>query len=174
MRLLLESLLKYSTLTNQQINFGEVNLGKVFDKVLDELKAKLKENNVQIQIIGNPPLIEADPILVSELLKTLICNAVRFRYPNLGLEIKIEISTSHDLVKIEVEDNGIGFASDNADAIFQQFKKYNKAEEYNGIAVGLSFCKIICDKHSGSLSAKSAEANGSTFTVILPLKILPK
>ena len=149
MRGLLDTLFKYSTLTNQAINFESISLGKVFDKVLDEVKNKLKDNNVQIQIIGNPPVIEADPVLIAELIKTLILNAIRFRYPNQALVIKIEISTSNDLVKIEVADNGIGFSSDDADAIFQQFKKYNKADEYNGIAIGLSFCKIICDKHSG-------------------------
>ncbi len=170
MKELLETLYKYSTMTNQEIHFEQVHLGRVFDKVLGELKPKLEENHVQIQIIGNPPMIEADPMLISELFRSLICNAIRFRYPNISLSIRIEISTSHDLVKIEIEDDGVGFGSDDSDAIFKQFQKLNKVEEYNGIGIALSFCKIICDKHQGSLSAKSAEGEGSTFTLLLPLR----
>ncbi len=170
MKSLLETLYKYSTMTNQEIKFQEVRLGKIFDAVLDELKPKLEENHVQIQIVGNPPMIEADPMLISELFRSLICNAIRFRYPNISLSIRIEITTSRDLVKIEIEDDGVGFGSDDSEAIFKQFQKLNKVEEYNGIGIGLTFCKIICDKHQGSLSAKSAEGEGSTFTLILPLK----
>ncbi len=170
MKTLLETLYEYSTMTNQEINFQQVHLGKIFDKVLDELKSKLIENHVQIQIIGNPPSIEADPMLISELLRSLICNAIRFRYPNISLSIQIKITTSRDLVKIEVEDDGVGFGSDDSEAIFKQFQRLNKTEEYNGIGIALTFCKIICDKHQGTLAAKSAEGEGSTFTLLLPLK----
>lgn len=170
MKNLLESLFKYSILTDQKINFEKINLGKIFDKVLIELKAKLQDSNVQIQIIGNPPVLEVDSELIVELIRTLICNAIRFRYPNRSLEIKIEITQSNDLVKIEIEDNGMGFGNDDAETIFKQFEKLNKVEEYNGIAIGLSFCKIICEKHSGSIYARSTEGRGSIFTLILPLK----
>lgn len=170
MKSLLETLYKYSTMTNQEIKFQEVKLGRILDSVLDELKTKLEENSVQIQIIGDPPVLEADPALISELFKSLICNAIRFRYPNISLSIQIHITTNRDLVKIEIEDDGVGFGSDDSEAIFKQFQKLNKTEEYNGIGIGLSFSKIICDKHQGTLSAKSAEGEGSTFTVMLPLK----
>lgn len=170
MKNLLESLLKYSILTEQKINFEQVSLAKVFDKILSELKPKLEENGVQVQIIGNPPKLDADPELISELIRILISNAISFRFPNRSLNIKIEITQSNDLVKIEIEDDGIGFGQDNAAAIFKKFEELHKVDEYNGIAIGLSFCKIICEKHSATLSARTAENLGSIFTLILPVK----
>lgn len=169
MKNLLESLLRYSLLNNQEIKFTKTNLGKVFDTVINDVKAKLENNNAQVQIIGNPPQIDADQELITELLKSLINNAIHFRKPNSSLLIKIEITTSNDLVKIEVEDNGIGFGTDDSNAIFKQFEKLNKVNEYNGIGIALSFCKIIAEKHQGSLFAKSEEGKGSTFTLLLPL-----
>ena len=69
-----------------------------------------------------------------------------------------------------MRDNGIGFEAHFAEQIFVVFQRLHTRTEYEGTGIGLAVCRKITDRHGGTIVAKSAEGEGATFTVTLPLK----
>ena len=74
--------------------------------------------------------------------------------------------------KIVVRDNGIGFDAKFAEQIFIVFQRLHTRTEYEGTGIGLAICRKITDRHGGTIVAKSAEGQGATFIVTLPVKQL--
>ncbi len=68
-----------------------------------------------------------------------------------------------------VEDNGIGFDEKYLDRIFVLFQRLHGRTAYEGTGIGLAICRKIADRHGGSITAKSAPGEGSTFIITLPL-----
>ena len=73
-------------------------------------------------------------------------------------------------VKIEIEDQGIGFDQEFSERIFQIFQRLNGKSEYTGSGVGLAICKKIVDNHHGFIFARGIINAGAKFTVLLPQK----
>lgn len=75
------------------------------------------------------------------------------------------------LVKISVEDTGIGIAPEHQARIFDAFEQvdgsYTRAQQ--GTGLGLSLCKRIVEMHGGRIEVQSAAAQGSTFSFTLPV-----
>ena len=71
--------------------------------------------------------------------------------------------------RIFVKDNGIGFDQKYAEQIFDMFVRLHGNSEYQGTGIGLALCKQIVEKHQGFISALSAEKQGSTFIISLPM-----
>jgi CheY-like chemotaxis protein len=100
----------------------------------------------------------------------LLHNAAKFT-PK-GGRIKVEVTLQGDVVRIAVQDNGIGIAEDNLSRIFGMFAQAavppDRAPE--GLGIGLSLVSRLLEMHGGRLSAASPGIGlGSTFTVELPV-----
>ncbi len=70
---------------------------------------------------------------------------------------------------IFVEDNGIGFDEKYLDRIFTVFQRLHGKNEYEGTGIGLAVVRKIVERHGGSVTARSAVGEGTTFIVTLPL-----
>ena len=68
-------------------------------------------------------------------------------------------------------DNGIGFAQEYAQKVFNIFYRLNDKKNYNGLGVGLAICRKIVELHEGQISVESSPNIGTTFTIKLPFKI---
>jgi signal transduction histidine kinase len=75
---------------------------------------------------------------------------------------------SQGWLEISVTDNGIGFDEKYLDRIFTIFQRLHGRDEYEGTGVGLAVCRKIVDRHGGSITARSALQQGSTFLITLP------
>ncbi len=75
-----------------------------------------------------------------------------------------------EICQIMVRDNGIGFDKQYLDRIFPVFQRLHCRSEYEGTGIGLAVCRKIAERHGGTISAKSAEGEGATFIVTLPVK----
>lgn len=72
---------------------------------------------------------------------------------------------------INVKDTGIGIPADRLPRVFDRFYQVeaSSTREYEGTGIGLALAKELVELHRGSISVISAEGQGSTFTVRLPL-----
>src|SRR5690606_26703666 len=77
------------------------------------------------------------------------------------------------LVKIDVEDTGIGIAKEKRHLIFDEFTQAEEDTEkkYGGTGLGLTISKKMAHLLEGDLFLESKENTGSTFTLQIPLKI---
>jgi signal transduction histidine kinase len=76
---------------------------------------------------------------------------------------------SDAMAVILVRDNGLGFASEHEESVFDAFFRLHSREQYPGTGLGLSFCRKIVEGLGGAISVSSTVGEGSTFRVELPL-----
>ena len=107
-----------------------------------------------------------------QLFQNLIENAIKY---NLSEEkiIKIEYRSGKKHHYFSVTDNGIGIDPKYSEKIFELFQRLHLSHQFEGTGIGLSICKRIVERHSGSIKLLDGEEHkGSTFEFSI-LKNLP-
>ena len=134
---------------------------------LDSLFSK-KGVNLSLEIEDGMPPYRANRFLVERMLINLIENSAKYT-PENG-SVSVRASAQNGAFRIEVEDNGIGIPLEHHERIFERFYRVdkNRSREIGGTGLGLSIVKHIVIQHGGTIGVRSAEGEGSTFTVELP------
>jgi signal transduction histidine kinase len=140
---------------------------------------KLYSNKLQSkQIKIEAAFEECPPITVfageiQQLVSNIISNAIDALL--IGGTLKIEAApvktVDGESIRLKIEDDGPGIASENLKRIFEPFFTTKKDV---GTGLGLWVCKEIAERHGGSVYAHSDTGNGSkgaVFTVLLPYQI---
>jgi signal transduction histidine kinase len=112
--------------------------------------------------------IVGDEFSINEMVSNLLLNAIK--YTPEGNSVHLEAKGQDDSVRIDFSDTGIGIPESELGNVFDEFFRASNARkrEKDGTGLGLSIVKQIIDRHGGSISVKSKEGDGTTFTVILP------
>lgn len=112
-----------------------------------------------------------DTAKIDKVIINLLSNAVKFT-PSGG---KITMRVWDDVggegtLKIQVEDTGIGIASENLSRVFERFMQVDASSTraYGGMGIGLSLVKDFVEQHGGRIEVASQVGQGSRFTVSLP------
>ncbi|HZU66939.1 MAG TPA: ATP-binding protein [Ktedonobacteraceae bacterium] len=175
MQVLINDLLIFSRVTTKALPFSEVDLNVIAREVVIDLEALLQATRGTVEI-DTLPIIEADPLQMRQLLQNLIGNALKFHRPgvppcvSVAAELQVNPEASEEQCVIAVRDNGIGFDEKYLDRIFTVFQRLHSRGEYEGTGIGLAVVRKIVERHGGSITARSAVGEGSTFLVTLPLR----
>ncbi|PIV58970.1 MAG: sensor histidine kinase [Bacteroidetes bacterium CG02_land_8_20_14_3_00_31_25] len=114
--------------------------------------------------------VEGDEVHLSTMLLNLLENAIKY----CDKEPLIVVSTkdANKGMYISVKDNGLGINSEDQKRIFEKFYRVHTGNIHNvkGFGLGLSYVKIICDAHGGSIKIESELNKGSEFIIYLPFK----
>jgi PAS domain S-box-containing protein len=150
----------------------DVNLGVVIGQAIETAAPLIasREHRLQLNLPQEQVWVSGDPVRLAQSMGNLLHNAAKFT-PRAG-EITVTASIADDVVRIEVQDNGIGIAEDNLPRIFGMFTQAavppDRAPE--GLGIGLSLVSRLLEMHGGRLSAHSPGIGlGSTFAVELPV-----
>lgn len=182
MQTLVHDLLAYSRLTTHRRAFETVDLDKLLRQVLFDLQEVIQQEDAHVEAQPLPP-VKGDANQLHQLLFNLISNALKFHAPGSrpvvsvgGQVVKAQDVPGHDslksrrqFVRIDVQDNGIGFDPIYQERIFQLFQRLNGRSQYAGTGIGLAICKKIVDNHNGLIQTSSQPGEGATFTVYLPM-----
>jgi two-component system, OmpR family, phosphate regulon sensor histidine kinase PhoR len=133
-----------------------------------EGKLKNKEINVELDVQEPFPHIKADSFKLEQMLINLIDNAVK--YTDKG-KIKISLKAMDKMIKIEIEDTGIGIPEKDLSRIFERFYVVDKSRsrKSGGTGLGLSIVKHIILAHNGKIDIESKVGSGTKFSIVLPL-----
>jgi len=114
-------------------------------------------------------LIFGDAHHLTSILDNLIDNANKYSLEK--PEIEVRTYNSSDRICIEISDHGIGMSPEDQKKIFDKFYRVPTGNIHNvkGFGLGLNYVKTMIETQGGSVSVKSAPANGSTFTLTLPI-----
>ncbi len=112
--------------------------------------------------------LETDEGKVSQILKNLISNALKFTERGV-----VQVSASRgpdDVVRFSVSDTGIGIAPEDQERIFEEFAQVDNPlqQRVKGTGLGLSLSRRLAELLGGSLTVTSAPGAGSTFTLTIP------
>ncbi len=109
-------------------------------------------------------LVRGDTALLRQVLENLIANAWKFSSRNPLASISIGKETGADQQAVYfVRDNGAGFDMAYVDKLFGTFQRLHSPDEFSGSGIGLATVKRIITRHGGSVWARSAIGEGSTF-----------
>jgi two-component system CheB/CheR fusion protein len=180
MQFLIEDLLAYSHICFKDRKFEKTDIREVVEEIKKEFSEKIKEKNARIEI-GDLQHARTISFQFHQLLFNLIGNALKYSDPNRTphIIIKSKIAKGNKLphpdlmsdvqyCHISITDNGIGFAPEYKERIFNVFERLHDKGKYEGTGIGLAICKKIVNNHNGFISATSEEGKGSTFDVYLP------
>ncbi len=170
MQNMIDALLTYSRLTTKAKPPEWVDLNKVIEDLKKlELATMLDETRGTIHVPEPLPSVQADPSQMHQLFQNLIGNGLKFHKNEMPPEIIIRAyEVENNVIRIEVEDNGIGINEKYYGQLFTMFKRLHSREQYEGTGIGLASCKKIVERHGGNIGIKSTLDKGSTFWFTLP------
>jgi len=106
---------------------------------------------------------------IDQVLTNLISNAVKYSPPD--SEVTVRVDVLDDRARLSVRDQGIGIPAVEQARLFEPFYRASNASvrNYPGVGLGLHITRELIERHGGRISLESAEGEGSTFVVELPL-----
>lgn len=161
MRKLIKSVLDYSRL-GKYPQISQKDLNEVLKNVLEDINTMILETNAKITV-EKLPIIYVHYPEIKQLFQNLIINAIKYRKNGVSPEIEISAKKIEGFWLFSVQDNGIGIDEKHSDKIFQIFQRLHKRSEFEGLGIGLAFCKKIIDLHNGNIWLKSNVGIGTTF-----------
>lgn len=126
--------------------------------------ARVQNIDMQFTAPDHPVWVDADPVLLDELLGNLIDNALQ--YGAAGGQIRLQVNANPP--SLTVEDNGAGVAPEDAERVFEGF--YRSARSVNpGAGLGLAIVREIARAHGGWWSLMSRpKVDGTRITIAFP------
>jgi len=131
--------------------------------------AEAKRLALTLALPDEPVIVNADRLALGLAVDNLLDNAIK--YTPEGGSIRLAVTAVPGLARIEVQDTGVGIASEHLAHLFERFYRVDKARsrELGGTGLGLSIVKHTVSGHGGDVRVSSQPGVGSTFTVELPL-----
>ncbi len=164
---MIQGLLEYSRVGRLEHSLRSCDLAEAVRKATDLLAMRVEETGATIDI-GALPVITAEPQQMTRLFQNLIDNALKYRHPDRPPHVTITSTGTKSAWTIEVRDNGIGMAPEQAAQAFALFRRLHPNLGVEGTGLGLALCQRIVTRHGGEITLESVEDEGSTFTIRLP------
>ena len=149
-----------------KLELNLIKLNKIIEDVLELVHQEAQEIGVLIASDLDPNLgiIYGDEDQLKQVIINLILNA--FTATEAGGRVEIITRSDYDKVIIEVKDTGRGIPDEIRNKIFDLYFTTKR----DGGGVGLSVCQNIIKAHDGRIEFESVQGEGTSFTIILPIK----
>jgi two-component system phosphate regulon sensor histidine kinase PhoR len=173
--LLVENILQTAILDKGgfKLRVQSIDIHNLIEQIIHNIKLQVenKEGEITTDLKATEPVIVADRVHITNILFNLIDNALKYSKKN--PQIKISTHNDKDGIFIAVADNGIGISKENQKRIFDTMYRVPTGNIHNvkGFGLGLSYVKVVVEKHGGSIKVESELGKGSVFTFYLPFKL---
>ncbi|MFT3802130.1 MAG: CHASE2 and HATPase_c domain-containing protein [Burkholderiaceae bacterium] len=154
------------------ITFDTIDLVNLIEEARDACWRAAQQRGARIATHGMLQLAwtHGDSQLIRRALVNLIDNAIK--YGPRGGTITVELSRERDMWCVAVSDQGPGLSADEIAHLFEPYWR-GKARDKPGIGLGLSFVRVVADRHHGSIGVRAAEDGGACFEFRLPAREEP-
>jgi two-component system, sensor histidine kinase and response regulator len=129
-----------------------------------------RPTQVTLELAGppDPVAVVADASVIRRVITNLIGNAVKFS-PSDGV-VRVETGLGEEGAYLRVIDTGQGIPAEYHERIFDKFGQVNgNGGRLRSSGLGLAYCKLAIQAHSGRIGVQSGAGTGSTFWFILPV-----
>ena len=153
-----------------------INIPALIDDVAITVRPLVENNHSLFEIDNRDELgiIRTDITKLRQILFNLLSNAAKFtEHGTVTLAIDRETLGDEEWISFQVADTGVGIPTEHMDQLFEEFMQGDDqiAQTYGGTGLGLTISHRFCQLMGGTITATSAEGEGSVFTVRLPAKI---
>jgi signal transduction histidine kinase/CheY-like chemotaxis protein len=154
------------------VRAAEFDVSALFSSLRGMLRPLLLSESVSLvfEPAGDLPPLYTDEGKVSQILRNLISNALKFTEHG---EVRVSVALSSDgrSVAFSVADTGIGIAPEDQERIFQEFGQLDSRvqRKVRGTGLGLPLSRKLAQLLGGTLTVTSAVGVGSTFVAEIPV-----
>jgi signal transduction histidine kinase len=154
----------------ERIEMLPIELSSILKTTLDHMSLLADEKRIRITCEAPSPVyVTGDAMRLKQVIVNLVDNAIKYT-PD-GGQILVRLIAQDGHAVLTVADTGIGIPAESLPFVFNRFYRADKARsrESGGTGLGLAIVKAICGAHEGEVFVESAENNGTTMRVQLPL-----
>lgn len=138
---------------------------------VDDFRLIAEEANLSMRAEVAPvlPPVSGAPVYLRRVLENLLDNAIKFTPA--GGEVVVRLWLEGQQIMLQVSDTGIGIEAEAQARVFERFYQVvgTRRRRRGGTGLGLALVKEITESYGGTVGVESAEGQGSTFTVALPV-----
>jgi two-component system, NtrC family, sensor kinase len=165
---LVMNMLAYSKQRKPELEL--VNLDQLLAEVAALVQKQFDTKNVALLMdVGQDmPPVPIDAPGIHQAMLNLLNNALDAVQPETGVvSVRCEYDGENDRVKISVTDNGEGMTPGTLARLFEPF---HSTKGLRGTGLGLVVTQKIVEEHGGAVSVESVRQEGTTFTILLPVR----
>ena len=169
-----EKVLQMATLDKGEfdLKLSEVNVNQVIEEAVSNIymQVEKKGGSVEKALEAEQPMIEADELHLSNIIRNLLDNANK--YSPVTPKITVRTEDKPNGISIKIIDKGIGLAKESLNKIFDKFYRVptGNVHDFKGFGLGLAYVKTMVEAHGGSIHVKSELNKGSMFELFFPKK----
>ncbi len=167
---LLDNLLKWTKSQTGRLSvvMQDLDLNDIIPGVVDIFEMIAANKKIKLSYTGGSTIVRADNDMLKTIVRNFMSNAIKFSPEDSTIEITV--TSDADFAKISVRDHGVGIAADRIDSIFHKGETTYGTGGEEGSGLGLQLCQDFARKIGGDVMVQSVEGEGSTFSVLVPLK----
>ena len=171
---LLDNLLKWTKSQTGRLNvvYQNFDVNDIIPGVIDIFQMVAQNKNITLAY-DQPRniIVHADQDMLKTVLRNFLSNAIKFSQKDSSIEILVSETEDEKFAKISVRDHGTGISEENQRKLFHSDTHYTTYGTNNesGSGLGLLLCKDFAEKNGGSIELVSAEGQGSTFSILVPV-----
>jgi light-regulated signal transduction histidine kinase (bacteriophytochrome) len=165
-QMMLDQLLAFSRIQQRPMEKVRHDASAVLRYCLLQLNAHIAaaRADVVLEPLGE---IQADPRLMTLAFTQLLDNAIKFRRPDVPLQIRITPAHDRHAWRIRIQDNGWGVEPASREKAFEMFRRLTTDNTLPGVGAGLAICRRIARRHDGDVAFLDC-AQGACIELILP------
>jgi len=167
-RRLVADLLAYARAANQSPAIEPISIKAALARALEALSQTVAETKAEIAFAGEEFPVDADRLQLHQMLQNILSNALKYHKPQAPPQVSILLEHGESENRMTIADRGIGFATADAEAIFEPFRRLHGRGDYPGTGIGLAICKTVAQRHGWRLTATSTPTVGAAFEVVFP------
>lgn len=164
---LIDDLLQFSRTGRQEMRHHPLDMEKLVDEVLAQIKPTAEGRLVEWNI-AKLPQVEGDYSLLSLVWYNLLDNALKFTSRKGKTIVETGFTENDAEFQFFVRDNGVGFDMQYAHKLFGVFQRLHSTGEFEGTGIGLANVQRIVLKHGGRVWAEAKPDKGAVFYFTLP------
>jgi PAS domain S-box-containing protein len=151
-----------------EYHFTTAPIGPVIAEVVERMSVSFPTHQMALWLEDLTSKVKVDHLRFEQVLTNLITNAVKYSPP--GSTVDIVMRREGRKVHIGITDRGIGIPEAHQEYIFDQYYRAPGAisTRVGGLGIGLFISSQLIKAHGGTLSVRSEQGKGSTFTITLP------
>lgn len=154
-------------------------ISSMFSDLVNLVWIRAHQKNLEFKVDIDPEIpsmLYGDEVRIKQVVTNLLTNAVKYTESgSVTLTAKCErIAADQILLRISVQDTGMGIRKESLDDLFNSFKRVDETENRNieGTGLGLSISKQLMDMMGGKLTVDSVYHKGSVFTIEVQQRIV--
>ncbi len=152
------------------MEFDDFDLAAVVEESVEAARPIAEAKGIELTAASDPvPELHGDRARLAQVLDNLVSNALKFT--SSGGQVKVSLRSENGQLVLDVADTGFGIPKEEQEQLFERFFRSSSAtaSAIPGTGLGLTIAQAIIERHQGRISIESAENEGTTVRVEIPV-----